>query len=91
MRRSNPPDADIIALKGLAFLAGSQADLEQFLAISGLRPDDIRARAGDPHFLAGVLDFFLSGEALLLAFCEAETLDPREVHRASAILSGGTR
>jgi hypothetical protein len=88
MRPPPPPPSDIIGLSGLAFLAGSPTDFERFLGVSGLAAEDLRARAGEPQVLAGVLDFLLGSDLLLLAFCEAESLDPRDVHRAAADLSG---
>jgi hypothetical protein len=80
--------AETIGIKGLAFLAGSEDELSRFLALSGLDIGDIRDRAGDPGFLAAVLDHLLSSDALLTAFCEAEDLTPRQVHLAGHQLGG---
>jgi Protein of unknown function (DUF3572) len=89
MRRRTTPDPEILALRGVAFLAGLPSDLEQFLALSGLTAEDMRLIAGDPEFLAGLLDFLLGTDSLLLAFCDAESLEPGDVHLARAKLSAG--
>ena len=79
-------EAETVALKGLGFLANSVADLERFVAGSGVDPAAFRLRAEDPHFLAAVIDFLLMDDALLLAFCRAESLDPRQIHMAQHAL-----
>ena len=71
-------EAETIALKGLGFLANSSADLDRFVAGSGVDPAYFRLQAEDPHFLAAVIDFLLTGDELLLAFCTAESLDPKK-------------
>jgi hypothetical protein len=85
MHRSS---AETLALKGLAFLAGDGETLERFLEISGLNPDGLRERAGDPLLLAAVLDFVLGDDKLLLAFAEEEAVDPKVVHAARRALPG---
>ncbi len=59
------------------------------MALSGVQPDDLRARVAEPEILGAIVDFFLANEALLIAFCEAESLDARLLHQASHALSGG--
>jgi hypothetical protein len=44
----------------------------------------------DPHFQAGVLDFVLADESLLVAFAANEGLDPAAIMRARAALPGFT-
>ena len=65
--------------------------LGDFLALSGLSVDELRARAGDPDFLGGILDFLLADEARLLAFCESEEMEPRLPGLARQALPGGER
>ncbi len=81
--------AETLALKGLAFLANSPADLDRFLAISGVEGTSLRQSAEDPEFLAAIMDFLLSHEALLTAFCEVESLDAKAIHFARRALPGG--
>jgi Protein of unknown function (DUF3572) len=77
-----------LGLKALAFLAGAQEDLQRFMAVSGADAATLRARADEPEFLAAVLDYLLANETLLVDFCTAESLEPREVHLAAARLGG---
>ncbi len=81
--------AETLALKGLAFLANSPDDLGRFLAISGMEGASLRQSAEDTEFLAAIMDFLLSHEPLLTAFCEAESLDARTIHFARRALPGG--
>jgi hypothetical protein len=70
-------EAEVIALKALAFLATDAPRLERFLALSGINPGDIHEAAGSPQFLAGVLNHLLQDESLLLTFTAGQGLDPR--------------
>jgi hypothetical protein len=70
-------EAEVIALKALAFLANDAPRLERFLVLSGMNPGDIREAAANPQFLAGVLNHLLQDESLLLTFTADEGLDPR--------------
>lgn len=69
-------NAEIIAIQALGFLASDVERLGVFLANTGAGPDDIRAHAGDPAFLAGVIDHLLADESLLLVFCETAGIAP---------------
>ena len=60
-----------------------------FLAVTGIGPENIRAAARDPGFLAGVLDHLAANEALLIAFAREAGIAPTEVERARAALAGG--
>jgi hypothetical protein len=87
--RAAPVPAETIALRGLAFLAASPDDLTRFMNASGVDAADLRARAAEPEFLAAILDFLLTDDTLLSAFCESETLEPRAIHLARRELPGG--
>jgi hypothetical protein len=80
--------AETLALKVLAFLAGESEALARFLALSGLPPEELRQRAGEPLLLAAVLDFVLGDDKLLLAFAEGEGVDAKLVHAARRALPG---
>jgi hypothetical protein len=82
------PDAETLALKGLAFLAREPETLLRLLTLTGLELDDLKARAGDPELLAAVVDFLLADDALLTRFAEGEALDVKEVHAARRALPG---
>jgi len=80
--------AETIALKALAYLANRADALERFLTLSGMDTAGLRERADEAGFLAGVVEFVLMDETLLVAFCEDEALNAKSVHLASATLSG---
>ena len=70
------PQAEIIAIQALGFIAGDARTLDAFVAQTGVQPDEIRAVATEADFLAGVLDFLLADERRVLAFCEDADLAP---------------
>jgi len=81
--------AEIIAIQALGHIAGDDDLLPAFFDITGLSPDNFRARAGEPEILGGVLDFLLMDEARLLAFCEAAGIRPDLPGVARKLLPGG--
>lgn len=74
--------AETLALEALAFLGSAETWLSRFVEESGIDPQTLRARAGDPVILAAVLDFLLAEDERLLAFCAAQEIAPRDVHLA---------
>ncbi|TNM65184.1 DUF3572 domain-containing protein [Aliirhizobium smilacinae] len=72
----------------LGWMAGEPDMLQRFLALSGVTPDQIRSVIADPGFLAGVIDFVMSHEPTLLAFCEATDTRPETVVAAHHHYSG---
>ncbi len=82
-------DAETLAARALAWMAGDSAMIGRFLASSGAGPDDLRAQVGDPAFLGFVLDFLVADEPALVAFAEAENVAPELAMRARAALPGG--
>ena len=83
-----PEGAEILGLEALAWLAADPAGLDRFLALTGSGPDDLRAAAGTPGLSLAVIEFFLSDEALLTAFCDAAGREPALFHRARHLLQG---
>ena len=81
-------DAQLLAAKGLIFIANDQEMLGRFVSLTGLAPNDIRVAAGEPEFLAGVLSFLMDHEAVLLAFAASVGISPRHVADAHLALSG---
>ena len=81
--------AESVAIDALSFLAGEPELLGRFLAISGIRPDQIRAAAQAPGFYAGVLRFIAAHEPTLLAFASAAGLPPDRVLEALRRLPHG--
>jgi hypothetical protein len=84
-----PAEAETLALNALTFLAKSPDDLARFVTISGIRPSDLRDRAGDPEILAAVMDFILADDSRVTGLCEAFASDPRLLHLARQALPGG--
>jgi hypothetical protein len=86
--RMRMDEAEALAITALGFIAAEETRLVQFLSVSGYAPADIRAEAGTPAFLAGVLDFLLGDESLLLVFSSHGDVDPADVAAASRCLGG---
>ncbi|HVV61110.1 MAG TPA: DUF3572 domain-containing protein [Pseudolabrys sp.] len=84
-----PEAAEGLAVQALTFIAGDGERLGRFLAITGIGPDQIRAAAREPHFLAGVLDHVAADERLLTDFAAEAGIDPAEIGKAQAALGGG--
>lgn len=74
--------ADGIAIQALGFIAGDAELLPRFLDLTGIAAHDIRRTAGEPGFLAGVLQFIMAHEPTLLKFSEASGVAPQDVGRA---------
>ena len=85
----NAEAAKSLAIQALAFLAADPERLGRFLAVTGIGPDEIRAAAREPHFLAGVLDHLASDEPLLIEFANQIGIEPAEIARACAMLGRG--
>jgi len=87
-RLMGPQDAESIAIRGLGFLAADSDRLGRFLAVTGLGPDNLRSAAGDPGFLASVLDYIASDEALILSLAAELHLKPERIADARKVLAG---
>ncbi|WP_114393824.1 DUF3572 domain-containing protein [Oleisolibacter albus] len=74
-------DAEGVALRAVAFLAGDEELLARFVTLTGCGPDQLRAGLSDPAFLGGVLDFLLGDEPTAAAFAAAEDLSPEDLAR----------
>jgi len=81
-------DAQGIATEALLQLSKEPEQIGRFLAFSGIGPEMIREAAGEPGFLAGVLEFYMMDEALLLAFCENAGIRPTMIAAARFALAG---
>jgi Protein of unknown function (DUF3572) len=73
--------AETLAVQALAFIAEESERLSRFLGTSGIQSGQVRAAAGEPGFLAGVLEHMLGDESLLIAFAEQAGIDPAEIAR----------
>ena len=78
--------AEMLAVQALAFIAEDPERLTRFLGITGIAPEEIRAAAGAPGFLVGVLEHMLGDESLLVAFAASAGIDPATIARARSAL-----
>jgi hypothetical protein len=76
----------MLAIQAFAFIAEDSDRLHSFLAVTGLAPERMREAAGEPDFLAGVLEHMLADENLLIAFSQSAGIDPADIARASNAL-----
>ncbi|WP_068313923.1 DUF3572 domain-containing protein [Polycladidibacter hongkongensis] len=79
--------AQEIAVGALAFLARNPEHLGRFLSLAGIGPAEIREAAQEPEFLAGVLEFFMEDEQLLLAYTQNANIRPTNIARAHLALA----
>ena len=86
--KMNDEQAKIVALQALTYLVGDERVLLRFIDFSGVDLSDLRARADDPSFLAGVLEFFLGFEPQLLEMCKATGLPAEAPAQARWCLLG---
>lgn len=78
--------AEEIALLALAFLAEDVQRLGRFLALTGLRPAELKAEARTPRILAAILAHLLQDENLLLVFTASHGLAPELIAPAQRML-----
>ena len=64
------PDS-ALALAALGWLLGDNERASRLLAVTGLTPEDLRARIDDPALLAAILAFLEAHEPDLIACAEA--------------------
>ena len=83
--------AESLAIQALAFLAAEPERLGRFLATTGIGPEGIRSAAREPQFLAGLLDYLVGDEQLLIEFANHIAVDPAEVARACSALAPGSQ
>ena len=84
----NREKSEIIALQALTFIARQEKTMSWMLAETGIDPGTLAQSAQNPEILAGVLDFLLMHEDILIDFCTNEKLDPTSMIRARQFLPG---
>lgn len=82
--------AEAIALQALSHIVAESTLCSRFLELTGIVPDDLRARIDDISVLGAVLDFLLSDEPSLMDFCAAADIAPQLPARARLVLMGDT-
>ncbi len=83
----NRDDATVLALRALAHVAGDDDLGPRLLAVTGLDPAELRARAADPVVLAAVLEFLTSHEPSLIAVADALDVRPERLAAAERVLA----
>ena len=77
-----PTDPAAIALAALGWVLGEPARAQRFLDLTGLTPDDLRARIGAAEIHRAVLEYLAGHEADLTAAADALGLPPETIARA---------
>jgi Protein of unknown function (DUF3572) len=85
--RDTIDDATAIALQALTWVLSDDSRAGRLLALTGLEPEGIRARIGDPTMLGAVLTFLESHEPDLVACAEAIGLKPQQLITAQERLN----
>jgi len=79
--------AEVLAIQALGFIAQDDERLGRFLALTGIGPAEIREAARERHFLAGVLDYVIGDEDLLVAFAGHAGVEPPTIRIARRALA----
>ncbi|MFC7703083.1 DUF3572 domain-containing protein [Plastorhodobacter daqingensis] len=87
----NQDQAETVALRALAWLAGNEALLPIFLGATGTALTDLRDRAAEPEFLVSVVDFLLMDDAWVIGCSDALGLRYETLAQARAALPGGAQ
>jgi hypothetical protein len=81
--------AETIAIHCLGWLLANDELTPVFLGATGAGEDDLRSGAGDPTFLAGVLDFVMMNDEWVVDFCTSAQLPTDAPMHARSMLPGG--
>lgn len=84
----NRDAAEELAINALAFLASQPEALGRFLRLTGIGPANLRQAAAEPGFLAGLLDYFLANEGMLVEYAREAAVAPEDVVQARQVLAG---
>ena len=79
-------DAATLGLRALVWVIGDDTRRDRFLALTGIDPAELRARAADPGFLAQLLSHLESYEPDLVACAAALDVPPTALVMARAEL-----
>jgi hypothetical protein len=71
----------------LHHLAENPAQLAEFMGATGYSPNALRKAAGTPGLDLGLIDYFASNEALLMALCANSSFKPDDFMRVWARLN----
>jgi len=83
--------AEVIALKALAWLMTNDELLPVFMGATGVAEADLRENAADPAFLASLLDFLTMDDAWVVQFCDQAGIAYEMPMQARMALPGGAQ
>jgi hypothetical protein len=75
-------NAQAVGLQALGWAVADADRAARLLGLTGLSPEDLRQRIGDPALLAAVLGFLEAHEPDLIACADALDLSPAELVEA---------
>ncbi|MGP1358381.1 DUF3572 domain-containing protein [Roseicyclus sp.] len=81
--------AEMGAVRVLGWLAGQEDLMPVFLGATGAAPEDLRAAATEPDFLASVLDFVLMDDRWVIDCAGALGMSPERIAELRRALPGG--
>jgi hypothetical protein len=73
---TNQPDPETLALSALGWTLADETRAQRLLALTGLTPDDLRGRLGEPALLAAMLRFLEAHEPDLIACADVLGVAP---------------
>ena len=76
-------------MAALGWVLADEDHAERLLTLTGITPDELRERLGDPVVLTEVLDFLMRHEPDLIACATALEVKPEALVTAHHQLSGG--
>ena len=75
-------------MAALGWVLSDDDHAERFLALTGVSPEELRERIGEPSVLVAVLDFLMAHEPDLIAAAIALEVEPQVIVAAHAQLAG---
>ena len=75
-------DPSALALQALAWVLADERRAQRFLDLTGLAPEDLRARIGTAEIQRSVLDFLCAHEPALVAAAAELGVAPAEIATA---------
>ena len=81
--------AEKLGAQAFSWVADEADRLNAFMAMTGAAPADMVRNITSAAFLGTVLDYILTEDALVIAFCDSRSLPYTSVLQARAVLPGG--
>lgn len=81
--------AETLAAQAFSWVAGDVDLLNAFMAMTGAAPADLVRNVASPAFLGTVLDYILTEDRLVIAFCDSRGLPYAAPLQARGLLPGG--